>query len=116
MAYRKMKLAAILCDCRNAATYTCTLRDFEDNVLATSPGVAIAAGTADVVFDMGGYEMLPGRYRVRITRSSASTWWFTDTALFQTTEYEVVGTATFDTTESATGKAPFKLQFYNELP
>ena len=113
--YRKIKLASVLCDCRNAATYTCTLRDFDDNVLATSAPVTIAAATANVVFDMGGYEMLPGRYRVRITRSSASTWWFTD-ALFQTTEYEVVGTATFDTTESSTGKAPFKLQFYNELP
>ena len=114
--YRKIKLASVLCDCRNAATYTCTLRDFDDNVLATSAPVTIAAATADVVFDMGNYEMLPGRYRVRITRSSASTWWFNDTALFQATEYEVVGTATFDTTESSTGKAPFKLQFYNELP
>jgi len=111
----KIKLNAVLWDCRNAATYTCTLRDYEDNVLATSDPVVVDAGAENVVFDMGDYEMSPRRYKLRLTRSSAGTWYTNGQALFACSEFYITDTMTVDNYAAST-KAPVQLRYYNESP
>ena len=116
LMYRKMKLAAVLWDCRSAATYTCTLRDFEDNVLVTT-AVVLAEATENAVFSMGNYEMLPGRYKIRMTRSAAGTWWvFDTTVLLVRSEYAETAFPIADTTQFTSLVCPAKLRWRDELP
>jgi len=111
----KIKLDSILWDIRNAGTYTMTVSDWEENILATSDAVVTNGASADQSFDMGGLEMLPGWYTIRCTRAVTGLWYLTDTANTGYTDWEFKEKVVYRTGATVSGYyLPIKLVYYRE--
>jgi hypothetical protein len=112
---RPMLLTSVLWDIRISDNYTMTVRDVDENVLATKYVASISGPSEDEEFALDTDLLLePGFYRFRMTPDSAQLWsdkngdvnyYFNSFVIMQGVDY---GGA-----EYTTYRAPLKLEFYD---
>lgn len=108
-----LSLSQVLWDIKNAGDYTLTIYDWEGNTLKTVAVAGVTAGSADVVFDTADYVLPPGRYKIRMTKSSTAVTWndYNSAADQLFTEFEIINQIRYD--GSGFGfRAPMKLRYY----